>query len=233
MLHNHNERKPLYPGTLDEYSEMVIQYGYITLFAAAFPLSPLFAFLNNAIEIRTDALKLITAHSRPEYRGAQNIGYWYDMLYLLGTLSVITNCCIIGFSLNSIPDIFGTKDPTTGHYEYYVMFNAFAVIVIMEHFLFAFKSLLSFLIPDVPGDIKKNRARQDFIKEQTLKARIASEVKVWKTQELDSEAGTGFSEDEEEGGKSKEDKKEKKNKKEKKGKDKKKDKEEDGLPLDK
>ena len=37
---------------LDEYLEMVIQYGFITLFVAAFPLAPLFALINNVLEIR-------------------------------------------------------------------------------------------------------------------------------------------------------------------------------------
>ena len=40
-----------------EYLEMVIQYGFTTLFATAFPLAPFFAFINNVIEIRLDAYK--------------------------------------------------------------------------------------------------------------------------------------------------------------------------------
>ncbi|GIX67075.1 anoctamin-4 [Caerostris extrusa] len=36
----------------DEYLEMVIQFGFVTLFVAAFPLAPLFALLNNIVEIR-------------------------------------------------------------------------------------------------------------------------------------------------------------------------------------
>ena len=35
----------------DEYLEMVIQYGFITLFVAAFPLAPLFALINNVMEV--------------------------------------------------------------------------------------------------------------------------------------------------------------------------------------
>uniref|UniRef100_T1H5H3 Anoctamin n=1 Tax=Megaselia scalaris TaxID=36166 RepID=T1H5H3_MEGSC len=43
------------PGRLalfDEYLEMILQYGFVTLFVAAFPLAPLFALLNNIAEIR-------------------------------------------------------------------------------------------------------------------------------------------------------------------------------------
>ena len=45
-------------GLLDEYLELAIQYGFITLFVAAFPLAPLFALINNVFEIRLDAIKV-------------------------------------------------------------------------------------------------------------------------------------------------------------------------------
>jgi anoctamin-7 len=48
-----------YDGLFDEYLEMVLQFGFITSFVACFPIAPLFALLNNCIEIRLDAHKLI------------------------------------------------------------------------------------------------------------------------------------------------------------------------------
>ena len=35
----------------EEYLELVIQYGFVTMFSAAFPLAPLFALLNNIMEV--------------------------------------------------------------------------------------------------------------------------------------------------------------------------------------
>jgi len=52
----------------------VIQYGFITIFVAAFPLAPLFALLNNIIEIRLDAYKLVTQFKRPVASRAVDIG---------------------------------------------------------------------------------------------------------------------------------------------------------------
>lgn len=46
-------------GLFYEYLEMVIQYGFITIFVAAFPLAPLFALFNNVFELRLDAKKLL------------------------------------------------------------------------------------------------------------------------------------------------------------------------------
>lgn len=48
-----------------EYLEMVIQFGFVTIFVCAFPLAPLFALINNIFEIRLDAKKMITQYKRP------------------------------------------------------------------------------------------------------------------------------------------------------------------------
>ena len=36
----------------NEYLEIVVQFGFITIFVCAFPLAPLLALLNNILEIR-------------------------------------------------------------------------------------------------------------------------------------------------------------------------------------
>jgi hypothetical protein len=42
----------------DDFIEMIVQLGYVTLFASAYPCSGLFAIAANFIEIRLDAFKL-------------------------------------------------------------------------------------------------------------------------------------------------------------------------------
>ena len=55
----------------------VIQYGFVTLFVAAFPLGPFFALINNLLEIRLDAYKFIVVFQRPMAARAQDIGMRY------------------------------------------------------------------------------------------------------------------------------------------------------------
>lgn len=52
----------------------VIQFGFVSLFVASFPLAPLFALLNNIIEIRLDAKKFVTELRRPVAARAKDIG---------------------------------------------------------------------------------------------------------------------------------------------------------------
>lgn len=66
------------PHMFEEYRELVIQFGFCTLFVVAFPIAPIFALLNNALEIRVDAYKLLTQHRRPIAQAAQDIGKLMD-----------------------------------------------------------------------------------------------------------------------------------------------------------
>ncbi|XP_034248774.1 anoctamin-1-like isoform X2 [Thrips palmi] len=90
-------------GLFPEYLEMVLQYGFVTIFVAAFPLAPFFALLNNVLEMRLDAKKLLTFYRRPVSQRVRDIGVWYRILDSIGKLSVITNGCIIAFTSNFIP----------------------------------------------------------------------------------------------------------------------------------
>jgi anoctamin-10/anoctamin-7 len=85
-------------GTFKDYGEMVIQFGYCTLFVAAFPLAPALAFVNNAIEIRVDGWKLCQVHRRPYAVGAEDIGTWYTFLEIMSTIAVISNMALFVFT---------------------------------------------------------------------------------------------------------------------------------------
>ncbi|KAM4847054.1 anoctamin-1 isoform 2-T2 [Thomomys bottae] len=115
-LHDHEEhvRKPQqryevdynlepFAGLTPEYMEMIIQFGFVTLFVASFPLAPLFALLNNIIEIRLDAKKFVTELRRPVAIRAKDIGIWYNILSGIGKLAVIINAFVISFTSDFIP----------------------------------------------------------------------------------------------------------------------------------
>ena len=70
---------------------IVLQFGFITIFVAAFPLAPFFALLNNWVEIRLDAQKFICETRRAVAERAENIGIWFKILDFLAQFAVITN----------------------------------------------------------------------------------------------------------------------------------------------
>lgn len=114
------------PDTMfDEYLEMVIQYGFVTLFVAAFPLAPLLALMNNVIEIRLDAIKFVKIWKRPVASKAQDIGAWYGILKTITFLAILTNAFIIAWTSEFIPklvyefsDLVPSNQTLTGYIEH-------------------------------------------------------------------------------------------------------------------
>uniref|UniRef100_A0A672T9Q3 Anoctamin n=1 Tax=Sinocyclocheilus grahami TaxID=75366 RepID=A0A672T9Q3_SINGR len=90
-------------GLFYEYLEMVIQFGFVTLFVASFPLAPLLALFNNLCEIRVDAWKITTQFRRVVPEKAQDIGAWQPILQGVAILAVATNAAIIAFTSDMIP----------------------------------------------------------------------------------------------------------------------------------
>uniref|UniRef100_A0A8C7HJF4 Anoctamin n=1 Tax=Oncorhynchus kisutch TaxID=8019 RepID=A0A8C7HJF4_ONCKI len=92
-----------FAGLTPEYMEMIIQFGFVTLFVASFPLAPLFALLNNIIEIRLDAKKFVAELRRPVAARAKDIGIWYNLLRGVAKVAVIINAFVISFTSDFIP----------------------------------------------------------------------------------------------------------------------------------
>lgn len=53
---------------------LVIQFSFTTIFVAAFPLAPLLALINNVIEIRLDAIKMVALERRLVPKKTNDIG---------------------------------------------------------------------------------------------------------------------------------------------------------------
>ncbi|XP_069029249.1 anoctamin-7 [Embiotoca jacksoni] len=101
-------------GLFSEYLEMVLQFGFITIFVAACPLAPLFALINNWVEIRLDAQKFVTEYRRPVVERAQDIGIWFPILQFITHMAVLSNAFLIAFTSSFLPRLYYryTRDST-------------------------------------------------------------------------------------------------------------------------
>ncbi|KAK0176228.1 hypothetical protein PV328_000382 [Microctonus aethiopoides] len=211
------------PGKLalfDEYLEMILQYGFVTLFVAAFPLAPLFALLNNIGEIRLDAYKMVKEARRPLAERVADIGAWYGILKGVTYAAVVSNAFVIAYTSDFIPrsvyafvysptnDLvgyidsslseFNTSDyredmvsqasnwkPATCQYrgyrngpdhkndpyglspQYWHVFAArLAFVVVFEHFVFALTGAMSYIIPETPGAVTTQAAREKLLAQE-------------------------------------------------------------------
>lgn len=89
---------------------MVIQFGYVQLFSSVFPLAALCAFLNNLIEIRSDAFKLCFVFQRPFANDqVRSIGEWSNVLFYLGIVAIVNNCALMAVT-GQISRVFGFRN---------------------------------------------------------------------------------------------------------------------------
>uniref|UniRef100_K1PX34 Anoctamin n=1 Tax=Magallana gigas TaxID=29159 RepID=K1PX34_MAGGI len=152
LLSNFLERErlkhPLGDFTLNEYTEKVIQYGFLMLFAASFPLAPLMAILLNLIDIRIDAKRMLWSNRRPIAYIRQDIGKWFGILNFVNTVGVITNGFLIGF--------------TSTWASSFDLSSKLWIVLGFEHIVFVLKFLIAYLIPDVPRDVQLSIRREKY-----------------------------------------------------------------------
>ncbi|XP_061570872.1 anoctamin-10-like isoform X1 [Cololabis saira] len=139
-----------YLGTFDDYLELFLLFGYVSLFSCVYPLAAVLVVLNNITELYSDAFKMCHVFKRPFSDPAANIGVWQLAFEAMSVIAVVTNCALIGLS----PQVKG----------YFPESDTQLILwtVAVEHGLLAFKFILTFLIPDVPKHIQIKLARQEF-----------------------------------------------------------------------
>eukprot|EP00741_Cyanophora_paradoxa_P024339 tig00000053_g23503.t1 len=146
---------PDYDGLFADYNEMIIQFGYVTLFASGFPLAAVLALLNNIVELRTDAVKFMRIQKRPGVSGAKDIGPWFGILDIMSNAAIVTNVLILCFVSTSVDEVFtkrGIPNP-----KFWKLFTLVAV----EHVVFGIKWALRAFIPDHDDDVRRDVAMKE------------------------------------------------------------------------
>ncbi|XP_056911937.1 anoctamin-8 isoform X1 [Takifugu flavidus] len=147
-----------YEGTLQDYQEMFIQFGYVVLFSSAFPLAAMCALINNIIEIRSDALKLCTSLQRPFGLRVGNIGQWQTAMEAMGLIAIIVNCYLIG-QCGQLQRLFPWLSPEM----------TIVSIVLLEHFAILLKYIIHVAIPDIPGWVAEEMAKLEYRRREAFK----------------------------------------------------------------
>ncbi|XP_067948258.1 anoctamin-10-like isoform X2 [Watersipora subatra] len=144
--------KDPYEGTFDDFLELFIQYGYVTLFSCVSPLAALLSLINNHIELRTDAVKLCRIHQRPFAKPAAGIGAWETVFETMSYIAIITNSAIIGLCIYKqkafLPDISG--------------FYLLLFVMALEHLLIIIRTIIARVIPDAPKWVQIAAARDAY-----------------------------------------------------------------------
>ena len=159
-----------YSSTFEDYLEMLLQFGQIMLFASVFPLGGALALLNNLVEVRGDAFKMIDEMNpmipRDERLGDErhhfDINLFVSAFTGLSFLSIVTNLLLL--SCDEDPDapdynhwMIGYEYPSLpGHRAGSVVQSSVEVIFLMcvlEHMLLFVKGLVMYMLPERDGEV--------------------------------------------------------------------------------
>uniref|UniRef100_A0A3P8RKG7 Anoctamin n=1 Tax=Amphiprion percula TaxID=161767 RepID=A0A3P8RKG7_AMPPE len=110
---------PPFPGLFAEYIELLVQFGYLSLFSCVFPLTAVLLLLNNLTEIRSDAYKICKLFRKPFSPPVANMGVWQIAFEVLSFVSVVSNCWLLLLSPR-LQEMFqeGGMSTTVPHIEY-------------------------------------------------------------------------------------------------------------------
>eukprot|EP00604_Paraphysomonas_vestita_P002458 CAMPEP_0174818240 /NCGR_PEP_ID=MMETSP1107-20130205/886_1 /TAXON_ID=36770 /ORGANISM="Paraphysomonas vestita, Strain GFlagA" /LENGTH=612 /DNA_ID=CAMNT_0016029841 /DNA_START=325 /DNA_END=2163 /DNA_ORIENTATION=+ len=142
-------------GSLNDYAELSIQFGYMAFFITALPAAAFGAFVNNYVEIRTDAYKLLRNHQRPIPGGVEDIGTWQTIFSLMATICVITNAGIVVFTMRVL--------------TMYSITLRMWLFIGFQWLIFAIQYIVEVAIPDEPYEVQIQVQRAEFITDKLLK----------------------------------------------------------------
>ncbi|CAK0850124.1 unnamed protein product [Prorocentrum cordatum] len=124
----------------EDMDEILILYGYTTLFVVACPWVPLLSFLYCLLECFLDQKKLILLYRRPFPDTAANNEPWDTAFDVFGILAMLTNTALVVFSSSAFED----WDAST----------KILVFLIVEHSMLFTRFLISRALPETPHKVK-------------------------------------------------------------------------------
>jgi len=133
---------------IDDYAELSIQYGYVTMFVTACPIAPLLAYYSNVYEIKLDGGHVLHQYRRPIPQSCEDIGTWQDIFQILSFIACITNAGIMCFTMDII-----VSEPSVKIW----LFIAF------QYAVFSIMSFFDYMIDDVPHEVTVQLQRQEFL----------------------------------------------------------------------
>ena len=144
---------------LADTSDLVIQFGYVTMFIVAMPLAATFALVCNLIKMKGDAWALIMLHRRPIPITAANIGVWQDIFTIISIFAIISNGGMTVLTMNVIND-YRSSD---GGFWFFTCFQWFGFL--FQYFFFQY-------IDDVSPDVVIQVERTQFFRKSIFNKKL-------------------------------------------------------------
>ncbi|RKF57030.1 Uncharacterized protein OnM2_077066 [Erysiphe neolycopersici] len=125
-----------------DFREMIVQFGYLSLFSVVWPLTAISFLINNWIEIRSDAIKITMETQRPIPLQTISIRPWINALGFLSWLGSLTTAALVYLFSENVLGSDGTPDNIKA-------WRLLLTIFISEHIYLATKLVVKKIISNL------------------------------------------------------------------------------------
>jgi hypothetical protein len=148
--------------------EMVLQFGYLSLFSVVWPLTAVSFLINDWIELRADAMKICVEMQRPTPWRADTIGPWLDSLSFLTWLGSLTTSALVYMFYN-------TKSGPDGNPSNIQLWALLLTVFFAEHLFILLRLAVRHVIYkiDSPG-LQKERRERFMVRKQYFEENLNS-----------------------------------------------------------
>jgi ankyrin repeat protein len=153
-------------GTVNEYSELMIQYAFVVLFSLSFPLAPTVAWFFNIIGIRGEMVVNTSVVQRAPTLSARDIGSWQTIQEGLGVAAIVVNVALLLFTMEGELGAF--------YKSWFPTYSASLwALISLEHILLFVKLVAAGIIEDKPAWVVEEEQlyqfRQKMLAEQATR----------------------------------------------------------------
>ncbi|KAL4175560.1 hypothetical protein KRP22_000525 [Phytophthora ramorum] len=149
--------------------EVVLQFGYVTMFVSVLPVAPLFALLSNVVAMRLDVLSCTQAKQRPPFESETEVSTFTSILEFMSFAAVAVNCAVLFFTtrsdFESLVQVFYPSWKSEEVVEAASSSSTYVtelwLLLAIEHVVLGAKALLSLVIDDSASWVRLDEDQTD------------------------------------------------------------------------
>lgn len=141
--------------------EIVLQFGYITMFVSVLPAGPLLALIGNVVNTRLDVICCTQVKQRPPFESETEVSTFMSILEFMSFAAVTVNCAVLFFTTQSDLEsllLLGSKSWKNDSAFY---LKKLWILLVIEHIVLGAKALLSLTIDDAATWVQNDEDRND------------------------------------------------------------------------
>ena len=166
------------------YNEAIIQMGFISFFAVAFPFAPIFSFFTNLLSLKLK-LKLMSRYGkRNQSVGSSGIGNWMSVMSVISLIAVPINLCVLLYVRNpgdaeigALQNLDEIKLEQRSQVTQYLMqrrdgfwtrTNILTLFVVVEHVLIGLQFAIRWFVPELHKNVVRAEATRKTMSKKAL-----------------------------------------------------------------